>query len=281
METGQNYTKLKPKTNITPLTDKRLSVQISLYGLSFLVTTFYAKETVYFTKKDFKTAQTPEELLTHISKIVNQDSNLSTSFKEVMLLYHTNAYTVVPSGLFDATKASEYLKFTVKILATDFVAHDQIKQSDLTLVYIPFVNINNFFFEKFGSFKYFHNNTILIEKLLRVNKFEKETQVYANVETTFFDLLVIKKGELLLCNTFEFQTPEDFTYYVLFVYEQLQLDPNIVPCILLGNIKKGDEIFNMLFTYIKDVHYFKSFQNSNVRIEETPPHRFFVLKNSI
>ena len=280
-ETGLNYTKLNPKTNITPHTELRLSVQISLHGLSFLITTFYTKETVFFTNKKFNTAQTPEELLIHITKIINQNTDLFSNFNEVVLLYQTNAYTIVPTALFDATKASEYLKFTVKILATDFVAHDQTKQTDLTVVYIPFVNINNFFFEKYGSFKYFHNNTILLDKLLQTNKFSKETKVYLNVDNTFFDTVVIKEGALQLCNTFEYNAPEDFIYYVLFVYEQLRLDPNTIPCILLGDISKNDEIYQLLYTYVKDVHFFKPLIESNVTIEETPPYRFFALKNSV
>ncbi len=280
VETGLNYTKLKSKTNIVSHTDKRLSVQISLYGLSFLVTSLYSKKIAFFTQVHFDSAQTPEELLQHINDALQKNKELAIAFEKIVLLYQTNTYTLVPSPLFNENKASEYLKFTVKILATDYVAYDEVKNSQITVVYIPYVNINNYFFENYGTFKYYHNTTLLLEKLIQVEKFSNTTNVYINVEKNFFDILVFKKGQLVLCNTFEYHTPEDFIYYILFVFEQLKLDPNVTPCILLGELSEKDELYNIAYTYIKNISFYKSISKNELLSNNSLPHQHLVLKNS-
>lgn len=280
VETGQNYTKLKSKTNIVSHTDKRLSVQISLYGLSFLVTSLYSKKIEFFTQVHFDSAQTPEELLQHINEALQKNKELAIAFEKIVLLYQTNTYTLVPSPLFNENKASEYLKFTVKILATDYVAYDEVKNSQITVVYIPYVNINNYFFENYGTFEYYHNTTLLLEKLTQVEKFSNTTNAYINVEKNFFDILIFKKGQLVLCNTFEYHTPEDFIYYILFVFEQLKLDPNKTPCILLGELSEKDELYNITYTYIKNISFYKSIIKNELLSDNSLPHQHLVLKNS-
>ena len=280
VETGQNYTKLKSKTNIVSHTDKRLSVQISLYGLSFLVTSLYSKKIEFFTQVHFDSAQTPEELLQHINEALQKNKELAIAFEKIVLLYQTNTYTLVPSPLFNENKASEYLKFTVKILATDYVAYDEVKNSQITVVYIPYVNINNYFFENYGTFEYYHNTTLLLENLTQVEKFSNTTNAYINVEKNFFDILIFKKGQLVLCNTFEYHTPEDFIYYILFVFEQLKLDPNKTPCILLGELSEKDELYNITYTYIKNISFYKSIIKNELLSDNSLPHQHLVLKNS-
>ena len=44
------------------------------------------------------------------------------------------------------------LVIALNVVENDFIAHDTLKNHDITIIYIPFVNINNFLFEKFLSF---------------------------------------------------------------------------------------------------------------------------------
>ena len=171
------------------------------------------------------------------------------SFNQVTLLYATNLYTLVPVSLFDEKKASEYLKFNSKILANDFISHDTLKNQDLVVVYVPYININNYFFEKYGSFQYYHTTSILIRTIMNAEKFSNEAKVYLHVQTESFDCLIVKEGKLILCNTFSYRTPEDFIYYLLFCMEQLKLNPESTEVVLSGDIKKESEIYTIVYKY--------------------------------
>jgi hypothetical protein len=41
--------------------------------------------------------------------------------------------------------------------------------------------------------------------------------------------IIIQNQKLLFFNSFDYQTPEDFIYYVLFTAEQLSLNPENFP----------------------------------------------------
>jgi len=268
-------------SNNTQLINKSLSVQISLTGLSFLVTASDTKEVLSFSEQKLDNTPTPEEILDVIKKTIESNEKLQHSFTKVTLLYATNLYTLVPAPLFDETKASDYLKFNSKILANDFISHDTLEKQDLVVVYVPYININNFFFEKYGSFKYYHAASVLIETIIRAEKFSKETKVYVHVQPESFDCLVVKEGDLALCNTFSYRTPEDFIYYLLFCMEQLKLNPESTEVVLSGAIEKENDIFNIIYRYVRNVS-FTSEKFSNMSFSENnKSHHHFVLKNSL
>ena len=70
------------------------------------------------------------------------------------------------------------------------------------------------------------------------------------------DITVISHKKLILYNRYAFDTKEDVVYYLLFTYEQLGFDTEIVPLKLFGQIEEDDEIFLLCYTYIKDISVF-------------------------
>jgi hypothetical protein len=256
----------------------RLSVQVSLNGLSFLVKNPEQEDPVFFIEKKLDHSTTPEELLMDIESIMFNNDILDSTFAEVSVVYATPVYSLVPHSLFDETKASEYLKFNSKILANDYMANDVLENEDIVVVYVPFMNINNFFFEKYGSFSYYHSVTVMLKAILEKEKYSLP-KMYLHFQKNTFECIVLKNGELQLCNSYTYKTPEDFIYYTLFCMEQLKLNPENLPVILCGEIEKEDENFKIAYTYIRNLEFFNS-NSSNIKIfEEDMPHNHFILKN--
>lgn len=255
--TGLKSTTLHKTNNISNSISKRLSVQVSLTGLSFLIQQGSSSETLFFYEKEFSNSRTPEELLFEINKIVKQKEELGVSFDEVSVVYATDCYTLVPSSLFDPEKAVEYLKFNTKILGNDFIAHDKVTLGDLIVVYVPFVNINNYFFERFGTFQYYHATSILLECILKKERHSILPKIFLHVQKEHFDCIIIKNGQLELCNSYPFRTTEDFIYYVLFAMEQLQLSTENTQAYIFGKITRDDNLYTALYTYIRNIEFFK------------------------
>ena len=42
-----------------------------------------------------------------------------------------------------------------------------------------------------------------------------QQKVYINITDHIFDFITVKNGELIICNSYEFTTAEDFIYYIL------------------------------------------------------------------
>ncbi|MDC7999998.1 DUF3822 family protein [Aequorivita todarodis] len=271
---------LQKTNNIQNTLNNRLSVQVSLNGLSFLVTNPESETPVFFIEKALDRSTTPEELLMDIEATMFKNDILNEAFAEVAVVYSTPVYSLVPTSLFDETKASEYLKFNSKILANDYMAHDVIEEHDITVVYVPFMNINNFFFDKYGSFSYYHSITIMLKAILEKEKYSLP-KMYLHFQKNTFDCIVLKNGELQLCNSYTYKTPEDFIYYTLFCMEQLHLDPENIPVILCGEIEKEDDNFKIAYTYIRNLEFMDSNFTSIKNLGNDRPHNHFILKNTL
>jgi hypothetical protein len=255
VETGLKLMTLQ-NNNIVQNSNKRLSVQLSLSGLSFLVTNFETKEVDFFLEIKHKKPINPEELILDLKSSFDQNKELNDTFNEIAIIYATSLYSLVPSNLFDTSKTSEYLKFNSKILATDFIAFDTLESHNITTVYIPFININNYLFDRFGDFSYHHASTLLIEHLLNKEKSYALPKVYINITNHIFDFITVKNGKLIICNSYEFTTPEDFIYYILFCLEQLKINPDTVDLYISGSIKKEDDNYKILYNYIRNITFY-------------------------
>ena len=236
-----------------------LSIQVSLNGLSFCALETQSRSILYFKDRRFGKKLNPIQTLQQIEKIYGEEAFLDQPFKEVRLLFSNELYSLVPEKLFLEENASDYLKFNARILETDFVAYDTLPEQELVNVYIPFTNINNYFFEKYGEFDYQHCVSVLVEAFLKLNQDQKSgTRVYLNRNASGYDLVIIRKGKLLFSNSFMCDTKEDFIYYLLFTAEQLELDPESFDLILLGNITQNSDYYNIAYTYIKNISFLET-----------------------
>ena len=151
---------------------------------------------------------------------------------------------------------ASYLKYNLKLLQNDFIAYDPICNGEIMNVYIPSVHLNNFFFDKFGSFEYKHSSSVLIDALLKSSSQDKEVQFSVHVESNQFQIVVIQRKKLLFYNSFNFRTKEDFIYYILFTAEQLELNPETFNLVLYGGITKDSELFKIVYDYVRNVSFY-------------------------
>ncbi|MFD1613622.1 DUF3822 family protein [Gelatiniphilus marinus] len=259
---------------------KELSIQISLSGLSFCILNRDTQTISTLKQIDFNKKLNPFEVLDKLIQLFNTENALQDTFSNVIAIHTNELSTLVPEAFFDEACLAHYLKFNSKILKTDFIAFDTIKTNNSVNVYVPYININNFIYEKFGSFTYKHFSTILIERILAIEKNADGTKVYVNVNTVHFEIIVTKKGKLTLYNTFEYSTKEDFIYYILFTAEQLKLNPETLHLILIGNISKDDELYNIAYTYIRHVSFGKRLDNYKYLQPTDANHSNFTLIHS-
>jgi len=249
----------------------RLSVQISLNGLSFLTHTV-DNEVIDFHYHEFSYQANPEELLIQIKTFIEKGSS---EYSDVALIYTTQYVTIVPLALFNSDKPSEYLKFNTKILAHDYVSYDTNEALEMATVYIPYMNINNYLYEHFGSFTYYHSHSVLIKHISSKEKFSDKNNVYIHVQKDTFDCFIFKKGKLQLANCYRYKTPEDFIYFILFNFEQCKLNPEVDTVLLLGNIEETSPLFEIVYTYVRNIQFF---ENDLPQIESVHEHGQIPLK---
>ncbi|MEM7486247.1 MAG: DUF3822 family protein [Bacteroidota bacterium] len=240
----------------TDNTFKKLSIQVGLNGLSFCVLDTISNKVLAFEKIDFKTSSTPYLILKELKSVLNQQTKLNKGFAEVVVIHNNALFSLVPKTLFKKEELPNYLKFNAKIMANDQIVFDEINNHDIVNVYIPFTNINNYIFDLFGEFEFKHSGTVLITMLLNQTGISKEPTCYVQVSKKEMEIVVIADKKILFYNHFEYKTNEDFMYYLLFSLEQLQLNLEKIELRLFGLVEEGDTIYELCYTYIKNVSVF-------------------------
>ncbi|WP_115462959.1 DUF3822 family protein [Winogradskyella aurantiaca] len=260
--------------------NKVLSIQINLNGLSFCIKDYQANTVDHLHDIDFNKTLSPHEILPYLKEELSSKAVFSQDFQEVIVIHQNELSTLVPNILFNENSSADYLKFNSKILKSDYISHDVLDTLGITNVYVPFVNINNYIFDTFGQFTYKHTTTAFIESIFQSELSYDEPTFYINLSQDSFEILVLKKNTFLLSNVHEYYSKDDFLYYVLFTFEQLNLDPEINRVFLSGRIDTKDENFEHLYSYVRNIEFLsdhldlKQFQVSNEDLN-----KYFVLLN--
>ena len=236
------------------LNENHLSIQLSLDGFSFCIINKASNEvTTLYNYSFINKSPSPEKHLDNVIEVFKKEKLLQRRYHTVNITHVNELSTMVPKAFFVPDQIKNYIKRSSKVYENDYIVHDPLVNHDMINVYIPFVNINNFFLERFGAFEYKHFSTVLVENLMNTYKFSERPHLFAHICEEHFEIVIIANGKLLLYNSFKYQTKEDFIYYVLFTTEQLQLNPEKFELIFSGNIEKDSELYKIAYVYIRNV----------------------------
>lgn len=244
-----------------PITEKkfkRLSIQVALDGLSFCASDSLSKEILEVQSISFSGYPKQFSIENCLWKCFMDHDALTAQYDSVTVLHENNLSTFVPEPLFDENYKGSYLQYNTKVFETDFFTFDSLKNHELIHVYVPYVNINNYLIDQFGSFEYKHFASQLVEGLLRTATKGAASVMYVHVASSHFEVVVIQNQKLQLYNSFEYQNADDFLYFILFTAEQLHLNPEDFSLVLLGHIKTGDELYEKLYTYVRHIQFLEA-----------------------
>jgi hypothetical protein len=247
------YFMLVNAANITEKKYQKLTIQVSLTAMSFSSLDTLNHKVLTLEETIFDTDNSNFKLEEVITQILNENPIFKTSYDEVEVLYDNHLSTFVPAPMFNEMYLGSYLQYNTKVYETDFFDFDTLSTYPIHNVYVPYVNINNIFVEHFGTFTYKHVSTILVSRLLERSKNIDDKKMFVHLAVHHFEIVVVQNQHLLLYNTFEYKTPEDLIYYLLFTAEQLNMNPEIFKLEFLGNIEENDSFYKIAYKYIRNV----------------------------
>lgn len=258
-----------------------ISIQISLDGFSFCILNTDLQEVVALASYDFLDKNpTPEIVLSNLKMLYKEEPVYSKQFKSVNVCFKNSLNTLVPNEFFEPELASKYLQNTIKVLKNDFIAFDELTEVNATNVYIPYVNIINYFLDLYGPFNYQHVATVLVNNLLQINKINGGTHTYVNCSKNELEIVVLSDHKLVLYNTHKITATEDFVYFLLFTYEQLGLNPEKDSLHLLGTIDEQSAYYQGIQKYIRNVSFLRYPYKYNADIlNSISNHQQFVVLN--
>ena len=244
------------ETRIEPST--KLSIKISLSSFDLMLSNLEDNSILDYKRCNFNKKAITENLASKLDSFLNESKIDFSNVINVKLIISNNLSCLVPKELFDERLSLDYLKFNSKLIENDFASNDYIEELEIYNVYLPFVNVNNYLVQRFGSFEYYHSSTILLRKILKTTNNDSKTLFFTNIETDSFQVIIFKNKNLLYYNDFEYQTKEDILYFLLFVIEQNKEIKSDTELNILGDISENDKNYNFISQFIKNIETSKT-----------------------
>ena len=219
----------------------------------------------------------------HLSDVLNANPWMTQPFHKVNCVIGNAKATLIPEALFIESEKESYFHFLQEKEAGEVVLTDRIEHLGIYTVYGISGICRKDLYKFFPNAGLCHISSVLIENIWMIVKNMTGCQVYLNIRDGQFDLLVFEGKQLKYCNVFKYLTAEDIAYYVIFVFEQLNLNPEEVRMNLTGNTDRFSPLYDLLFRYIRNIEFVGrngSFNYSYV-FNEVPGHAYYSLLNSI
>ncbi len=188
--------------------------------------------------------------------------SLESILKEEMLnrkcssssvIFTHNSAMLIPASFFDSVAIMDYLKQQNLIKPGETPSSDFIKNNDCYSVYAVDTIEYNLLKEKYPQAVFRHHSSVFVEYLMALHKGSSRNEVHVFIFPDYMDVVALQSDKLLLYNRYHYHTPNDFAYFLIWVYEELKLKPTDCPCFLYGEITEQSEMFDMSWRYLKNV----------------------------
>lgn len=207
---------------------------------------------------------------------------LSGQFHAVKGIIGSARFTLIPEALFLESEKESYFNFIHEPETGELILADRLEHLGICTVYGIHGSSKNELDKVFSKYTLVHISTVLMGSIWMNVKNMAGRNVFLNLRDGQFDLLVFEGKQLKYCNVFKFLTTEDIVYYVIFVFEQLNLNPEEMTLTLLGNIEKQSQCYDLLFRYIRNIEFVTRNENFDYSylFNDIPGHCYYTLLNS-
>ena len=187
------------------------------------------------------------------ARILQTHSLTRLPFREVECLIVSHLTALVPGVLFDGAEATNYLGLSHEVADNQVISWDRFSLQDIYLVYEWPRVWKQLLDSLFPNWTQHHYGYYLVRELLLKN--HSEPIIYVHVQDYRMDVILTQDHQLTFFNSYSFQSPQDFIYYILLVYDRHDLNRNAIPLRLLGEVDQGSAIYDICYQYIRDVDF--------------------------
>ena len=256
-----------------------LAIQYSLDGLSFVI--FDTQEQKFICLKHYHFSEKNVVLEELLLELQEREEWKLDEFKSVKLLIDNNLNTFVPKDYYQKESEKDYLSMlNIKVMTS--VKSDSLT-NDIINIYPTPSDIDNIL-KNNNRTTVAHTSSVIIESL--VKEFSERIQgmrAFVNVKNNSYELTIINDTNLIFHNYFNFNTKEDFLYFILFTFEQLKIDNESIPLYFMGLIEEKSVLVELCSRYIRNIRFFNRNNNYNYinELDSIPYYYYYILYNSV
>lgn len=259
-----------------------LSIQADLNGFSFCILDIGKKIYLGLRHYQLEDIYSTENYVDKLTEIFNEDNLLNRQFQSSSFVYLTQKSTLIPESFFDKSNLKAYFEFNQSLNELDEINYNFIAEINAYNIFTVPNYIVNEVVNRLKNVNLFHQATPFIKSIFEKDIKTESECVYVNMNNKFIDIAVAVENRLLLYNTFQFQKETDLLYFILYIYNQLNLDTRNSKLYISGEQSDKTRYYNELKKYITTVKYLEpvDFLFSGV-LEKYEKYKFLNLFNLV
>lgn len=261
-----------------------LLIEVSKDRFRFAV--FHTNNNVFMWMEDYQiiTVFNENQLLETLEQIYERHHFLAANYwKSVSLSVNSNYFTFIPGELFQRDDSSKYLNFAAggQINDAHYIYDFKHQSIDAFNVFGVDKKLINWFKEMYTVKKItpVHLISTLVEC---IRQLPQPDGVHVHVEEGNLIIVYFKDKTLQFCNRFNYRTPQDAAYHVLFVFNQLNLTAT-TPLTFYGEITTFSEVYAMVSKTVTSISFGKMPPNLKFSyfFDDMPEHRYCSLFSTL
>ena len=228
-----------------------------------------------------RSIHTKTDEISDLIKQIGSEDLLKQNYASSTLSYSNFDSTIIPSSLFIEEEKSKYFNFISD--QHGVTKSEPIHQIDATIIYSIPNKLDQIIKEIQPDIIERNTTAILINQIIKQYQSSEKRTLFLILNKDKIEVLVMKEDKLYLHNIFAYTNEKDILYYILYIYEQLELDPNKNPIYIYGNVDRQDDLYLLLYKYIQEVRFGSRNQGTIVsdNINIVKRHEYYALFSQI
>ncbi len=232
-----------------------LSIQFFLNGFSFCIFDKIRQKFILLERNNNFTNTND------IFNLISNNNYFKQKYSNIKIIVESAKSTLLPEGLFSDSNVKKIYNFNFDDINNKTVFYNKLKAAQAYNIF----TIDNVLLEKINNiYKYNIYNQLSPYIESNLNFYKNKLQqpiVFINSSYDFFDILVIQNNKLILSNSYKYKTIEDFVFYVMYIYDQLNLNAEKIETKISGIIDVKTELYKLLKKYIKKISIPKRYKD--------------------
>jgi hypothetical protein len=189
-----------------------------------------------------------------LSEIIANDALLQQHWKEAIVVYNFPDSSLLPDQYFDIGMNKSITEVLFGNAYKGLILSEKIPAWDVYNIYRVHREIHAILQQKFTAGRYWHYYSILLSAI------DKEREMPASLlQCVFypekFVVAFFKGKNLQLLQTYQYETPEDVSYFLLKICHQFDTTQENLKLVVSGLIEQQSTLFTELLKYFQDIEF--------------------------
>ena len=224
-----------------------LSIRYATDGLSFCIHDFQHK-LLGFAYRPYQ-LDSQKAVMAKVKRIIQEEELLNLAYGKVYILACHKEKILLPADYFSSQTLNDLYRICLASQASDMLLYHQIQLTGNYLIESLPRDFVNFLYAQYPALCLVnHAYPFIIDSISHIQF--NTPHLFINIHDRYFDLLLTRNNDILLFNSFDYESVTDLIYFALNCLEQCQLPKENVYTFLSGNLVNDSNLLSLLKQFL-------------------------------